>query len=169
MNVPRWGEEGCQDFSCSLLSLPRGPVSACSVRRCWQERVFPWQKCNLFYTHTHTHNSTQCPLSSGTENEHNAVSLLRHPSLPSRECWARAPAPRTSGQAGGWTPPAAARQCSGLLWELCLRGNCWSQVQIQIVWVLPSISLYPGQWLLVSVSLTCRDIKFIYLFYLDQM
>lgn len=57
--------------------------------------------CSI-HIHTHTQNSTQCPLSSSTGNEHNAVSLLRYPSLPSRECYARVPAPSSMFHWPGW-------------------------------------------------------------------
>lgn len=182
MNVASWGGGiGCWDsFACLFLSLPRRLVSARSVRRHWQERVFPWQKCNLLYSHTHKKKkekkSTQCPFSSNAGNEHKAISSLRHqaclpasampgPWPPARRAagWARALAPSAA-----WAPRAATCQCPGLVFALCLRGNGWSQtVQIQIAQALPSISLYLGQWLLVSVSLKCRAIKL--LLYLARM
>lgn len=111
MNVPHWEGEGCQDSSCSLLSLPSRPVRACSVSRRWQQCVSLAEMQPII--HTHTQNSTQCPLSSSTGNEHNAVSVLRHPSLPSRECCAPAPA------LYHW--PAwglGSHSCSPVLWPL---------------------------------------------------
>lgn len=114
MNVPRWAEGGCQDSSCSLLSLPGRAVSVCSVRRCWQERVSLAGVQPVTHTHTHTHTSMQCPLSSSTANERDAVSLLRHPRLPSREC--RAPAPSTVYPWPGWG--LGSHSCSPGLWPL---------------------------------------------------
>lgn len=119
MNVPHWGEGlGCQDSSCSLLSLPRRPVSACSVRRRWQERVFPWQKCNLFYTHTHTHKIVHNVLFPQALE----MSIMLFPCSDIQACLpesampeSQPPAPCSTGQAGGWAPTAATRQCSGLL------------------------------------------------------
>lgn len=78
------------------------------------------------------------------------------------------PAPGITGQAGGWAPTAAARRCSCLLGELHPEGTAEAKLTCKQS-VLPSISLYPGQWLLVSVSLKCRAITFIYPLYLDQM
>lgn len=76
--------------------------------------VFPWQECNLLHIHTHTHTRMQCPLSSSTANERDAVSLLRHPRLPSREC--RAPAPSTVYPWPGWG--LGSHSCSPGLWPL---------------------------------------------------
>lgn len=112
--------------------------------------------------------STQCPFPSNTGNERNAIFLLRHPSLPSSKCHARSrpPALCATVWAGAlapsapWAPTAATHRCPSLLFAPHLWGNCWSQpVQVQIVQALPPISLYPGKWLLVSVSLKCRAIK----------
>lgn len=150
MNALHWGGEGCQDCSCLLLSVPKRPVSACSVRRCWQECVFPWQKCNLL----HTHNSSQCPLSSSWKWVQ-CCFPAQHPSLPSREHSARgpAPSPRHSGQAGAGLPQLQ----PDLLWPLVPEGAAEAQLTCKHS-KSSSISLYPGQWLLVSVSLQCRDI-----------
>lgn len=141
MNAPHWGGEGCQDSSCLLLSLPRRPVSACSVRRCWQECVFPWQKCNLL----HTHNSTQCPLSSSWKWVQ-CCFPAQHPSLPSRERSARGPAPTPGTVARlGLGSPSCSPICSGLLGELCPWGSCWSPAHMQTF-----LSLHQSAYILAS-------------------
>lgn len=113
MNIPHWGGEGCQDSPVHSCLCPAGQ-SGLALLADTGRSVFPWQKCNLFYTHTQ--NSTQCALSSSTGNEHNAVSVLRHPSLPSRECCARAPAPSSVYHWPGWG--LGSHSCSPVLWPL---------------------------------------------------
>lgn len=52
--------------------------------------------------HNNNNKSTQCPFPSNTGNEHNAIFLLRHPSLPSSKCHARVPAPSSACHCLGW-------------------------------------------------------------------
>lgn len=124
MNAPHWGGERCQDSSCSLLSLPRRPKSVLALLGDAGRSVCFLGRNATCHTHTHTHTIVHNVLFPRAGNECNAVSLLRHPSLPSRECSARVPAPSSRCQwpGWGWAPSAAARHCSGLLGESVSEG-----------------------------------------------
>lgn len=92
--------------------------------------------------------STQCPFSSSTGNEHNAVFLLRDPSLPPGECHAWVLAARSACRWLGWG--VGSHSCThrrpGTRFATCLWGNCWSRiVHTGTVQALPSLSLHPGQ------------------------
>lgn len=50
-NAASWGGgKGARSPACSFLLEPSRPVSACSGRSCWKERVFPWQGFSSIYS-----------------------------------------------------------------------------------------------------------------------
>lgn len=100
MKVASWGGGGgCQDsFACLLLSLPRRPDSACSVKGRWQGACFLGRSatCSI-RAHAEKKKITQCPFSSNAGIELKAVSLFRHQAcLPASAVpgsWPRVPLP----------------------------------------------------------------------------